>query len=99
MAQGEAMYTSFSNGEEYASAELLSPHNPEASADSMDCSAPEQNQNLSGYQATHDAIVEVAQASGELQPLTEVERKRKATDRLCNLGCAGLTFLAGGSIV
>ena len=86
MAQGEAMDTSFSNGEERDGAESPSPHNPEASADSMDCSASEQN--LSGYQAVHDAIVEAAQVSGELQPLTEVEMERRsaiegATRQLC----------------
>ncbi|MDO4660668.1 MAG: hypothetical protein Q4B27_00785 [Candidatus Saccharibacteria bacterium] len=75
MAQGE-MYTSFSNGEERASAELPSPYNPEASVDSVDRYTPEQN--FSVYQATHDAIVEAAQASGELQPLTEVEIERRA---------------------
>ena len=77
MARGE-MYTSFSNGEEWDGTELPSPHNPEASADSLDRSAPEQN--LSGYQAMHDAIVEVAQASGELQPLTEAEMERRAAN-------------------
>ena len=54
MEQGEAMDTSFSNGGEWAGAELPDPHDPEASADSLDRSA---------YQATHDAIVEAAQAS------------------------------------
>ena len=68
MAQREAVDTSFSNGEERAGAELPSPHNPEASADSLDRST---------YQATHDAIVEAAQASGELQPLTEAEMERR----------------------
>ena len=69
MAQGEAMDTSFSNGEERAGAESPSPHNPEVSVDSLDHSV---------YQATHDAIVEAAQASGELQPLTEAEMGRRA---------------------
>ena len=68
MEQGETIGTSFSNGEERDGAELPSPHNPEASADSLDRSA---------YQAMHDAIVEAAQASGELQPLTEVEMERR----------------------
>ena len=54
MAQREAVDTSFSNGEERAGAELPSPHNPEASADSLDRST---------YQATHDAIVEAAQSN------------------------------------
>ena len=78
MEQGEAMDASFSNGEEWAGAELPSPHDPEASADSVDRYAHEQN--LSGYQAMHDAIVEAAQTSGELQPLTEVEMERRAAN-------------------
>ena len=69
MAQGEVVYPSFSNGGEWAGAELPSPHNPEASADGLDRSV---------YQAMHDAIVEVAQASGELQPLTGAEMERRA---------------------
>ena len=69
MAQGEAMDASFSNGEGRAGAELPDPHDPEASADSLDHAA---------YQAVHDAIVEAAQASGELQPLTEAEMERRA---------------------
>ena len=68
MAQREAVDTSFSNGEERAGLELPDPHDPEASADSLDRSA---------YQATHDAIVEAAQVSGELQPLTEAEMERR----------------------
>ena len=68
MAQREAVYPSFSNGEERAGLELPDPHDPEASADSLDRSA---------YQATHDAIVEAAQVSGELQPLTEAEMERR----------------------
>lgn len=71
MAQREAVDTSFSNGEERAGLELPDPHDPEASADSLDRSA---------YQATHDAIVEAAQASGELQPLTEAEMERRAAN-------------------
>lgn len=68
MEQGEAMDASFSNGGEWAGAESPSPHDPEASADSLDHST---------YQAVHDAIVEAAQASGELQPLTEAEMERR----------------------
>ena len=71
MAQSETAYPSFSNGEERADAESPSPHNPEVSADSLDRST---------YQATHDAIVEAAQASGELQPLTEAEMERRAAN-------------------
>ena len=73
MARGEAVYPSFPNGEERAGADLPSPHphGPEASADSLDHSA---------YQAVHDAIVEAAQASGELQPLTEAEMERRAAN-------------------
>ena len=71
MAQGEAMDASFSNGGERAGAGLPSPYDPEASADSLDRST---------YQATHDAIVEAAQASGELQPLTEAEMERRAAN-------------------
>jgi len=71
MAQREVVYPSFSNGEERAGADLPSPHphGPEASADSLDHST---------YQAVHDAIVEAAQASGELQPLTEAEMERRS---------------------
>ena len=69
MAQRETAYPSFSNGEERADAESPSPHNPEVSADSLDHST---------YQAVHDAIVEAAQSSGELQPLTEAEMGRRA---------------------
>lgn len=75
MEQGEAMDASFSNGEGRADAELPSSHNPEASVDSVGRYSPEQN--LSGYQATHDAIIEAAQSSGELQPLTEAEVERR----------------------
>ena len=71
MARGEAVYPSFSNGEGRAGAELPDPHDPEASADSLDHSA---------YQATHDAIVKAAQVSGELQPLTEAEMERRAAN-------------------
>ena len=81
MEQGEAMDTSFSNGGEWASAESPSPHNPEVSVDSLDRST---------YQATHDAIVEAAQASGELQPLTEAEMERRAA----NEGVARQLFAA-----
>lgn len=69
MEQGETAYTSSSHGEERDGAELPDPHDPEASADSLDRST---------YQAVHDAIVEAAQASGELQPLTEVEMERRS---------------------
>ena len=68
MAQRETAYSSFPNGEGRAGAELSGPHDPEASVDSLDRSA---------YQATHDAIVEAAQVSGELQPLTEAEMERR----------------------
>ena len=71
MAQSKAVDTSFSNGGERAGAGLPSPYDPEASADSLDRST---------YQATHDAIVEAAQASGELQPLTEAEMERRAAN-------------------
>ena len=69
MAQSETAYTSSSNGEERDGAELPDSHDPEASADSLDHST---------YQAMHDAIVEAAQASGELQPLTEAEMERRS---------------------
>ena len=71
MAQSKAVDTSFSNGGERAGAGLPSPYDPEASADSLDHST---------YQATHNAIVEAAQASGELQPLTEAEMERRAAN-------------------
>lgn len=74
MAQGE-MYTSFSNGEEWAGAELFSRHNPEASVDSVGRYSPEQNSP--SYHTMRSAIIEAAQASGELQPLTEAEMERR----------------------
>ncbi len=74
MAQGE-MYTSFSNGEEWAGAELFSRHNPEAYVDSVGRYSPEQNSP--SYHTMRSAIIEAAQASGELQPLTEAEMERR----------------------
>ena len=78
MAQGKAVYPSFSNGEERAGADLPSPHphGPEAYVDSVDHYTPEQHPT--SYHAMRSAIIEAAQASGELQPLTEAEMERRA---------------------
>ena len=75
MAQGEAVYSSFPNGEGRAGAELSGPHDPEASVDSVGRYSPEQNSP--SYHTMRSAIIEAAQASGELQPLTEAEMERR----------------------
>lgn len=88
MAQGEAVYSSFSNGGERAGADRPSPHDPEASVDSVDHYTPEQLPT--SYHAMRSAIIEAAQASGELQPLTEAEMERRAA----NEGVARQLFAA-----
>ena len=70
MAQGEAVYSSFYNGGERAGAELPSPH-AEVYVDS---------EYPTSYYAVRSAIIEAAQASGELQPLTEAEMERRAAN-------------------
>lgn len=70
MAQRETAYPSFSNGEERAGLELP------VYVDSADRYAPEQHPT--SYHAMRSAIIEAAQASGELQPLTEAEMRRRA---------------------
>lgn len=77
MAQREAVYPSFSNGEERAGADRPSPH-AEAYVDSVDHYTPEQHPT--SYHAMRSAIIEAAQASGELQPLTEAEMERRAAN-------------------
>ena len=74
MAQREAVDTSFPNGGERAGADRPSPH-AEAYVDSADRYTPEQYPT--SYHAMRSAIIEAAQASGELQPLTEAEMERR----------------------
>ena len=76
MAQREVVDTSFSNGGERAGAEPPGSHDPEAYVDRVDRYAPEQYPT--SYHAMRSAIIEAAQASGELQPLTEAEMERRA---------------------
>ena len=76
MAQGEAVYPSFSNGEERAGVELPNPNELPEYVDSVDHYTPEQLPT--SYDAMRSAIIEAAQASGELQPLTEAEMERRA---------------------
>ena len=76
MTQGEAMDTSFSNGGEWAGAELPNPNELPEYVDSVDHYTPEQLPT--SYHAMRSAIIEAAQASGELQPLTEAEMERRA---------------------
>lgn len=78
MAQREAVDTSFPNGGERAGADLSSPHDPEVSVDSVDRCTPEQHPT--SYHAVRSAVIEAAQASGELQPLTEAEMERRAAN-------------------
>ena len=77
MAQREAVDTSFPNGGERAGADRPSPH-AEAYVDSADRYTPEQYPT--SYHAMRSAIIEAAQASGELQPLTEAEMERRAAN-------------------
>lgn len=76
MAQGKAVYPSFSNGEERAGVELPNPNELPEYVDSVDHYTPEQLPT--SYYAMRSAIIEAAQASGELQPLTEAEMERRA---------------------
>lgn len=78
MAQGEAVDTSFPSGRACSGLELPSPHDPEASVDSADRYTHEQNSP--SYYAVRSAIIEAAQASSELQPLTEAEMERRAAN-------------------
>ena len=75
MAQREAVDTSFPSGGERSGLELPSPHDPEAYVDSADRYTHEQNSP--SYYAMRNAIIKAAQASGELQPLTEAEMERR----------------------
>ena len=76
MAQGEAVYPSFPRGEERAGVELPNPNELPEYVDSVDHYTPEQLPT--SYDAMRSAIIEAAQASGELQPLTEAEMERRA---------------------
>ncbi len=76
MAQREVVYPSFSNGEERAGVELPNPNELPEYVDSVDHYTPEQLPT--SYDAMRSAIIEAAQASGELQPLTEAEMERRA---------------------
>ena len=76
MEQGEAVYPSFPRGEERAGVELPNPNELPEYVDSVDHYTPEQLPT--SYDAMRSAIIEAAQASGELQPLTEAEMERRA---------------------
>lgn len=76
MAQREVVYPSFSNGEERAGVELPNPNELPEYVDSVDHYTPEQLPT--SYHAMRSAIIEAAQVSGELQPLTEAEMERRA---------------------
>lgn len=78
MAQREVVYPSFSNGEERAGVELPNPNELPEYVDSVDHYTPEQLPT--SYDAMRSAIIEAAQASGELQPLTEAEMERRAAN-------------------
>lgn len=71
MAQSEAVYSSFPRGGACSGLELPKP----AHVDSADRYSPEQY--FTSYHAMRRAIIEAAQASGELQPLTEAEVERR----------------------
>ena len=76
MTQGEAVYPSFPRGGEHSGLELPNPNELPAYVDSVDRYTPEQHPT--SYHAMRSAIIEAAQASGELQPLTEAEMERRA---------------------
>ncbi len=75
MAQSEAVYSSFPRGGACSGLELPNPNELPAYVDSADRYAPEQHPT--SYHTMRSAIVEAAQASGELQPLTEAEMERR----------------------
>ena len=76
MAQGEAVYSSFPRGGACSGLELPNPNELPAYVDSVDRYTPEQYPT--SYHAMRSAIIKAAQASGELQPLTEAEMERRA---------------------
>ncbi len=71
MAQGKAVYSSFPRDGACSGLELPNP----AYVDSVDRYTPEQYPT--SYHAMRSTIIEAAQASGELQPLTEAEMERR----------------------
>ncbi len=74
MAQGKAVYSSFPRDGACSGLELPNP----AYVDSVDRYTPEQYPT--SYHAMRSTIIEAAQASGELQPLTEAEMERRAAN-------------------
>ncbi len=78
MAQSEAVYSSFPRGGACSGLELPNPNELPAYVDSADRYAPEQHPT--SYHTMRSAIIEAAQASGELQPLTEAEMERRAAN-------------------
>ncbi len=76
MAQSEAVYSSFPRGGACSGLELPNPNELPAYVDSADRYAPEQHPT--SYHTMRSAIIEAAQASGELQPLTEAEMERRS---------------------
>ena len=78
MAQGEAIYSSFPRSGACSGLELPNPNELPAYVDSADRYTHEQNSP--SYYAVRSAIIEAAQASGELQPLTEAEMERRAAN-------------------
>ena len=64
MAQGEAVYPSFPRGGACSGLELPNPNELPAYIDSVDRYTPEQHPT--SYHAMRRAIIEAAQASGEL---------------------------------
>ena len=78
MAQGEAIYSSFPRSGACSGLELPNPNELPAYVDSADRYTHEQNSP--SYYAVRSAIIEAAQASSELQPLTEAEMERRAAN-------------------
>lgn len=76
MAQSKVVYSSFPRGEACSGLELPNPNELPAYVDSADRYAP--GQHPTSYHAMRSAIIEAAQVSGELQPLTEAEMERRA---------------------
>lgn len=76
MEQGEALYISFPRGGACNGLELPNPNELPEYVDSADRYAPEQHPT--SYHTMRSAIIEAAQVSGELQPLTEAEMERRA---------------------
>ena len=75
MEQGKVVYSSFPRDGACSGLELPNPNELPAYVDSVGRYSPEQHPT--SYHAMRSAIVEAAQASGELQPLTEAEMERR----------------------